>query len=243
MRKVYLFVCTALLIITGCAPVPQPTPLPPTAAPPTSTVTATSTIIPTVTSTAAPTRTPTPAVRRVTPVDTASDSSLPEGVTWEGDTLLFSERGLKLRLSQQDWALLPEFTGKTDSFEGYTFGRSRALLNEKRQPFSPSIGVMFYLFEEETDLITFTALLRARLGKNFPAIESMFSGKPDEAKLKIPALVYYGHIDEAKTYSVYIIHTVRGKVGIQISFEIVDSVLDQARPEFFEIMESIEFVE
>ena len=56
----------------------------------------------------------------------------------------------------------------------------------------------------------------------------MFGYEGSEPELDIPALGYYGHSPDDDQYSLFIIHSLNSGIGIQVSFEIVDSVLDQS---------------
>jgi hypothetical protein len=177
-----------------------------------------------------------------TSISTSSSvQNLPDTLTIEGDKVIFDQWGFSLELPLNTWAYNPAMHSRTDDFEGFTFSRKVKLIDKSGNGYSPSVGILFYSVPEGTDLILFSVSLRTQNHTSFPKIESMFGDEGSEPVMKIPALGYYGHLGEGNDYSVFIVHAVNGTVGIQVSFEIVDSVLDQAKPEFFSIMESMSF--
>lgn len=187
---------------------------------------------------------PEPTKTDVPPTDTPtlqSKGSLPATVIVDGDTVIFDEWGFSIELPQDVWEFNPDMYDKTSNFEGFIFVRKEKLVDSTNEGYSPSVGIMFYSVPENTQLLNFSTILRTNMGANFPSIDNLFGYEGSEPTFKIPVLGYYGHLGEGINYSVYIVHTVKGTVGVQVSFEIVDSVLDKAKPEFFEIMQSLDF--
>jgi hypothetical protein len=72
----------------------------------------------------------------------------------------------------------------------------------------------------------------------------MFGVEGFEPVLNIESVGYFGGYSwSGIDFSTYVVHTVNGSVGVHISMVIAESLLDQANPEFYQIMESLEFVE
>ncbi|MHC1682724.1 MAG: hypothetical protein AB6733_07220 [Clostridiaceae bacterium] len=185
-----------------------------------------------------PTKTSVPPT--VTPVP-QSTNNLPNTVEVNGNKVTFKEWKFSIELPSDVWEFNPEIYNKTSGFEDFVFQRKENLVASTGKGYSPSVAVLFYSVPEGTELINFSTILRTQMEKNFPSIDSMFGYEGTEPKFKIPVLGYYGHLGEGNKYSVYIVHAVKGTVGVQVSFEIIDAVLDKAKPEFFEIMQSFEF--
>jgi hypothetical protein len=172
-----------------------------------------------------------------------SAGELPSTIEMTGDKISFKEWFFSVELPPDVWEFNPTMYNKTSDFEGFVFSRKESLVDSTGKGYSPSVGVMFYSIPDGTQLINFSVMLQTQMGENFPSIDNMFGYEGTEPKLKIPAMGYYGHLGEGNNYSVYIVHAVKGTVGVQVSVEVVDSVLDQAKPEVFEIMQSLEFAQ
>lgn len=167
----------------------------------------------------------------------------PEGMMVSGNKIYFPDAGLSMVLSLDDWEFIPEFYSKTSDFELFTFFRREKFFNAQGIGYSPTISVAFYTLPEPMDLIDFSILLRANFGSGFPTVERMFGFESREPVLNIPAFGFYGHSTKVSDYSIYTVHAINNVTGIAISFEIVDSVLDQAEPEFFEFIKSVNLEE
>jgi hypothetical protein len=189
------------------------------------TPTVTSTTIPTVTNSSVP----------------LNLRGLPDTVQIEGNRIIFTEWGFSVELPANEWQYDPSYYRDDPDFEGFMLFRRPGFTNDAGEEYHPGLGILFYTIPEGTELVNFSVELRIRSNENFPSIEDMFGYAGSEPILNIPALGYYGHLDEEKQYSVYVIHAVNDTVGVQVALEIVDSVLTQARPEFYQIMESLAF--
>jgi len=173
----------------------------------------------------------------------SSIGELPSTAKLDGERIVFTEWGFSIQLPPDKWEYAPSFYNKSSGFEMFVFARRTPFLDSAGTQYSPTIGVMFFSIQPGMQLTDFSAAVRAQMGNGFPSIDSMFGYEGSEPRLNIPALGYYGHLTDESHHAVYIVHSVKGSLGIQVSLESDDSVLDQAKPEFFEIMQSLEFTQ
>jgi len=218
--KILIYSLFCSLFIIGCSEHSQPTITP---------VQPIATLI-------SPSATPAPTATSI-PQNTGG---LPNTVEINGSKVTFKERGFSVVLPSEKWQFEPSMYRKESDFEGFVFIRRPGFTDTDGQEFQPSMGILFYTIPEDTDLITFSAILRGNMGAGFPSIDRMFGYEGSEPVLKINGIGYYGM---GQRYSTYIIHTTKGGTGIQVSLEIAESLLDQAKPEFYEIMQSLEFIQ
>ena len=184
--------------------------------------------------TSEPRQTPTPS-----PNPTLKEQSLPLMIR-DGNKITFEEWEFSVELPTENWKFLPEKSAKYPEVEGFVFIRQPGFVDSNGQEYQPTLGIFFYPIPAETDLTVFSVALRQNMGEGFPEIERMFGYKGSEPVLNLYGIGYFGTGQRWKTY---IIHSVNGTVGVQISLEIGESALEQAKPEFYEIMQSLEFNE
>ncbi len=158
----------------------------------------------------------------------------------EENKITFEEWGFSVELPTNEWEFLPEKSLKTPEVEGFVFIRRPGFVDSGGQEYQPTLGIFFYPIPDETDLTLFSVALRKNMGNGFPEIERMFGYEGSEPVLNVYGVGYFG---TGKNWKTYIIHAVNGDVGVQVSLEIGEAVLEQAEPEFYEIMQSLEFIE
>ena len=224
-KKTLVLLLLALLL-TACGGQTPSTPVEPTKI--------SFTEIPINTSTPEPTQTLSPSP---TPTLNANSSS---AMSVDGNKITFEEWGLSVELPTEEWSFLPEKSVKYPEVEGFVFLRQPGFVDSSGQEYQPTLGIFFYPIPDGTDLTVFSAALRQNMGQGFPEIKHMFGYEGSEPVLNIYGVGYFG---TGQRWETYIIHAVNGNVGVQVSLEIGEAVLEQAKPEFYEIMQSLEFSE
>ncbi len=158
---------------------------------------------------------------------------------------LFKEYNLSIDFPSVHWQLVAEAYGKNPYKEFFVVARQAQWIDTTGAGYSPTLMVTFFPIPKGIPLNQLPGIAHQRGLPQF-SIDSTFSSEGSELHLDIPALGHYGHLDsqsfKGMPYSVYFVFLVKATTGVVISLEIVDSVLEQAKPEFYQIMRSIRFI-
>jgi hypothetical protein len=207
---------------------------------------------PSPTSTSTPelssTHTPSPTIP-FTPVPTATETpkpfygELPGTAKTDGDQIVFDQWGFSAEMPSTDWKFIPEFYLRECGKEIYKFSPRIPIIDPSRKAGFSDVYFSFYSVDEGTQLLDFSNTLQTQLGASFPKVERVFGIAGLEPAFGIQGLGYYGHYQNAENAPVYIIHSVKGKVGVQIAFVVKENFESQATPGFVQIMKSLKYLD
>jgi len=151
------------------------------------------------------------------------------------DTLTRSipEAKIMIDLPNSSWHLAGKQTnnGKTV----YFFKRD-PLTDSAQRVIIPNIGVIVEKVDGKMDVVTWSVLKRA----NMPLeVDKMFIHGEGMISF-LNAVGYKGkYVDDAKLeHTVYVIHAINNKMGIQLIFDSTTSVFDQVDKEFQKVLKS-----
>jgi hypothetical protein len=170
---------------------------------------------------------------------------LSELVHTHSGTTVFREYNLSVNFPNDNWRLSVEKYGKDPHKEFFIFIRQAPWVDSTGAGYSPSVIVTFFSIPNDAS-VSLLPMIAKKTGLAQIPVERTFGYEGSELELDIPAIGHYGHLDShsfaGQAYSVYFVFTMRDTTGVAVSLEIVDSVLGQAKPEFYQIMRSIKFI-
>lgn len=150
------------------------------------------------------------------------------------DTLTYRiiEAGIKIDLPNNKWSL--DERKEVNGLIIYIFSRE-SMRDSLNHEIIPTISVVVENLPEEIDVINYSIVKRS----NMPfKVEEVFN-KGDKMDLE-NAVGYRGtYLDNQKEHTIYIVHTINEKKGIQFIFDCTTSIFNQINNEFLKTLKSI----
>jgi hypothetical protein len=144
------------------------------------------------------------------------------------------EAKIKIDLPNDSWFLADK--QENNGMTVYYFKRQPIEDNEERK-IIPNISVIIEDVDKDLDAVTYSALKRSRV--NFEVLE-VFTHESGQIKFQ-NAIGYKGkYVDKGGLdHTIYIVHGINGKKGLQFICDVTTNILDKVENEFLVTLKSI----
>ena len=145
----------------------------------------------------------------------------------------FDEAKVKMDLPNDSWSLADKRSG---SMTAYIFKRQPIEDSSGRQ-IIPNIAVLIEDVDKKTDAITYSASKRIKTPFE---VSDVFTHEKGTLMFK-NAIGYKGkYVDQGGLeHTVYVVHAINEKKGLQIICDVTTNILDKVEPEFLAALKSI----